>query len=133
MHQETFENISIVRTTKGKSPDLPFVRIKTEILGKKYKLSLAFVNKKTIENLSLKFKGDKTHKNILSFPLEENLGEIVINLQTVRIQAKDFEMSYHQYLVFLFIHGCLHLKGFDHGEEMENLEEKYMKKFSTFF
>jgi ssRNA-specific RNase YbeY (16S rRNA maturation enzyme) len=38
-------------------------------------------------------------------------------------------MSLKAYTLFLFIHGCLHLKGIDHGEEMETLEDKFFAKF----
>jgi len=122
-------NTSIVRTTKGKLPSLPFARAKEEILGKNYELSLAFVDLKTIKSISKEYKGDKTHTNVLSFPLEKNEGEIVMNLQTIRTNAKNFEMKYLEHLLFLFIHGCLHLKGFDHGPKMEKLEETLLKKY----
>ncbi|MDQ5883140.1 MAG: putative rRNA maturation factor, partial [Patescibacteria group bacterium] len=83
------KNLEVKRITKGKLPSLPFVRIKNEILGKDYDLSITFVNKKTIEGLSNQFKGNKDHKNILSFPLEKTSGEIILNLQTIRIEAKN--------------------------------------------
>lgn len=122
-------NTSIVRTTKGKLPSLPFVRVKDEILGKKFELSLAFVDRTTMQKLSKEYKGDNSHTNILTFPLDTNEAEIVMNLQTIRSVAKNFGMLYHEHLLFLFIHGCLHLKGYKHGSEMEALEEKLLWKF----
>jgi probable rRNA maturation factor len=129
MERHTSGNTSIVRMTKGKLPSLPFVRAKEEILGKNYQLSLAFVDLPTMKSISKDYKGDKTHTNVLSFPLEKDEGEIVMNLQTIRINAKKFDMTYLQHLLFLFIHGCLHLKGYDHGSKMESLEDKYMNKY----
>lgn len=129
MERHTSGNTSIVRMTKGKLPSLPFVRVKEEILGKKYELSVAFVDLQTMKSISKEYKGDKTHTNVLSFPLDTHEGEIVMNLQTIRTNAKKFDMTYLEHLLFLFIHGCLHLKGYDHGAKMESLEEKYMKKF----
>ncbi len=43
--------------------------------------------------------------------------------------AKEFERPYDNFLIFLFIHGCVHLKGYDHGAKMEKVEEKFRKKF----
>ncbi len=44
--------------------------------------------------------------------------------------CKDFNLSKEGYIAFLFIHGLLHLKGHDHGDIMESLERRYMKKFA---
>lgn len=129
MQRHTTGNTSIVRTTQGKLPSLPFARVKDEILGTKFELSLAFVDMVTMQKLSVEYKGDNTHTNILTFPLDTNEAEIVMNLQTIRSVAKHFDMRYHEHLLFLFIHGCLHLKGYTHGPEMEALEEKLLWKF----
>lgn len=129
MQRHTSGNISIVRTTKGKLPSLPFVRVANEILGKDFILSLAFVDLPTMKKLSVEYKGNANHTNILTFPLHTNEAEIVMNLQTIRSVAKNFGMTYQEHLLFLFIHGCLHLKGYKHGPKMEQLEEKLLWKF----
>jgi rRNA maturation RNase YbeY len=128
---EVFEtkNLEVKRMTKGKLPSLPFVRIKDEILGKGYELSITFVQKKVIEELSNQFKGDKSHKNILSFPLTKTSGEIILNLETIRTEAKNFDKKYMEYLGFLVIHGMLHLKGHVHSSKMEAEEKKFVKMF----
>ena len=122
-------NISIMRATKGRIPNLPFSQIKNDILGKKYELSLVFPNTKDSQILHTQWKGKKDPVNVLSFPLDENEGEIFITLGKARIEAKEFGMSYREYLLFLFIHGCLHLKGMDHGASMEEKERYYLKKY----
>jgi probable rRNA maturation factor len=129
---EIFEkdNLTVKRMTKGKLPSLPFVRIKEEIIGKNYDLSITFVNKKSIEDLSLKFKKNKEHKNILSFPISKTSGEIILNLETIRTEAKNFDKKYINYLGFLVIHGILHLKGMTHGSKMEAMEKKFVKIFN---
>lgn len=130
MEVTSLKNLEIKRMTTGKLPSLPFVRMKKEILGESYDLSISFVKKETIEDLSQQFKGDKTHKNILSFPLDKNSGEIILNLQTIRSEAKNFDKKYLQYLGFLVIHGMLHLKGFTHGSKMESEEKRLVKIFN---
>lgn len=124
------KNLEVKRMTKGKLPSLPFARIKDQILGKGYELSITFVQKKVIEDLSNQFKGDKSHKNILSFPLTKKSGEIILNLETVRTEAKNFDKTYIQYLGFLVIHGMLHLKGYVHSSKMESEEKKFVKIFN---
>lgn len=103
--------------------------IKEEILGKAYELSFAFVEKEEMQKLNLKYRGKDYATDILSFPLSDASGEILICKEVATEKSKDFDMSPSEYLVFLVIHGLLHLKGYDHGQEMESLEKKYLAKF----
>ena len=103
--------------------------IKNEILKEKYSLSVNFVSPKIAQDLNIKYRDKNYIPNILSFPLSKNEGEIFICLSIVKKEAKNFSLSYKQFLTLLIVHGCLHLKGLDHGEKMEKLEDKYSKKF----
>lgn len=124
------EFCTIKNTTKGKPPRLPFVYMKNAILGEKYELSIGFLSTKKQREINQKCRGlDKT-TNILSFPLTDSSGEITFDLSKVKKDAPLFEMSYPKFLKYLFIHGCLHLKGFDHGSIMERQEKKFLKMFS---
>ncbi len=127
--QKQFDNLSITRETKGKLPCLPFLHIKNEILGKNYELSLVFINRKRAIQMHKDWKSKNDPVNILSFPLSKNEGEIVISLEKARTECKNFDRTYENYLGFLFIHGCVHLKGYAHGNKMESLEKKYRAKF----
>lgn len=122
--------VSIRNTTKGKLPRLPFSDIKNAILGEDYELSLAFVSPKESHKINLATRGKDKPTNILSFPLEKKSGEIVICLSYAKKEAPKFEREYENYIAFLFIHGLIHLKGFDHGVTMENIEKKFRKQFS---
>ena len=123
------DNISIRRDTKGRIPNLPFREVKNAILGKAYELSLVFPDGKVSENLHVRWKKKEGPVNILSFPLDENTGEIFITLSQARKEAKKFERTYFPHLLFLFIHGCLHLKGMKHGAKMEKEEKKFFRIF----
>lgn len=129
MSIEEFHNFTIQRQTKGRIPTLPFLYIKEEILGKKYDLSLFFPNTKVSKELHFKWKKKSDLVNILSFPLSENEGEIILTLGKARKEARKYNHSYHNHLIFLFIHGCLHLKGMTHGAKMEKEERYYSKKY----
>jgi|SRR3989338_4880849 len=124
------ENLLIKNLTKGKLPSLPFVLIKNTILGDKYDLSVACVDEKLAKKLNKERRGKDYATNILSFPLSKTSGEIIFQLDRVKKDAKDFDMSYKEFLKFLFIHGLLHLRGMGHGKKMEKMENLYYKKFN---
>ncbi len=127
--QKQLDNLSITRETKGKLPRLPFLHIKNEILGKNYELSLVFIGRTRAIEMHKDWKSKNDPVNILSFPLSKNEGEIFISLEKARSECKNFDRNYENYLAFLFIHGCVHLKGYAHGNKMEALEKKYRTKF----
>jgi len=45
--------------------------------------------------------------------------------------APKFDRPYDNFLTFLFIHGLVHLKGFNHGPKMEQMEQKFRKLFNV--
>lgn len=122
------KNLTIIRK-KGIIPEIPFLDIKEKILGKKYEVTVIFCTPKESQERNKTYRDKDYPTNILSFPLDENQGEIYISLVTVRRDAKKFEMSYNKFLHLLVIHGMLHLKGMDHGSTMEELEDTYLQKF----
>jgi probable rRNA maturation factor len=124
---ETFE---ITNKTKGKLPRLPFVQMKEAVLGKDYELSLVFVSEKESHKINLAHRQKDKPTNILSFELDKKSGEIFICPAYAKKEAPLFERTYSNYIAFLFIHGLMHLKGYDHGSTMENEEVKIRKQFS---
>ena len=122
------KNLSIKRLTKGKLPRLPFWQLKNEVLGKKYSLSIAFIDPETSKRVNRDYRGKNKPADILSFPFAKNEGEILVSLETARKQAKNFEQSERKFLIFLLIHGMLHLKGHVHGSKMERKEAYFIRK-----
>jgi rRNA maturation RNase YbeY len=122
------KNLTVIRK-RGPLPDLPFLPIKEKILGKKYDLTVAFCSPAESQARNKAYRGKDYPTNILSFPLSEKEGEICICLSVARRDAKNFELAYDKFLRLLFIHGCLHLKGHDHGSTMEKLEDAYLRAF----
>jgi probable rRNA maturation factor len=108
---------------------LPFDELKNKILGKNYSLSVVIVGKKRSALLNSKYRSKNYATDILSFPISKNEGEIFINLNVAKNKSKDFEDGFEKYLLFLVIHGCLHLKGFDHGSKMEKYERTYYSRY----
>ena len=123
------EKFSIINETKDKLPSLSFVQIKNKILGKKYELDLIFVGNKKIYALNKTYRKVDSPTDILSFPIDKNSGEIIICPKIAKNKAIDFQRKYNNFIAFLFIHGCVHLLGYDHGNKMEKAEKKYRKIF----
>lgn len=123
------DNLVITNETRKTIPTVPFVEIKNAILGKNYELSLVFPNVATATQLHLDWKNKPGPVNILSFPIEKNVGEIFISLHQAKNECKKFDREYTNYIAFLFVHGCAHLKGHTHGNAMEAYEKKIRKKF----
>ncbi len=120
----------IINRTKGKLPSLPFVSIKNTILGEEYSLSIAFISPKKQRGINRIYrKIDKT-TNILSFPLSKNSGEITFDLAKIKKDAPLFKMPYPKFVKYLFIHGLLHLKGFEHSSIMEKEEKRFLDLLS---
>ena len=128
------DNFTILRETQGSLPNLPFFAFKEKILGKKYNVSLVFVGKKRATKLYSQFKNKDYPLDILSFPLDTYTGEIIMCLSQLRRHAKQYNRSFTDHIMFMFIHGCLHLAGHTHhndtdSAEMEKLENKYYAQF----
>jgi probable rRNA maturation factor len=110
-------------------PAYPYEAMKDAVLGKSFVLSLAFVGKKRAQTLNKEYRKKTYAPNVLSFPLDATHGEIFICPEVAYPEAKDFNLSPDGYIAFLYIHGLLHVKGYDHGEEMERLERRFVKRF----
>jgi len=124
------ENFSITATTKGKLPRLPLLPIKEQVLGKTYSLSLVFIGKRRMQNLNRTYRHIDKPTDILSFPLSDTVGEIYICAEMADKKALLHGRTSRNYLLFLFLHGLVHLSGYDHGDAMEKKEKKIRKMFN---
>ena len=96
-----------------------------------------FSNNKKIKALNRKFRNKNKHTDILSFPFEHKmknfreiyLGDIVISFNYMN-KPKNLNLKeFRKKTVKIFIHGFLHLLGYDHIKEkdykkMLNMEKK---------
>ncbi len=126
----TQESEIVINKTKGKLPSLPFVSVCKAILGSDYELSVVFVSKAKSRILNRTYRSKDYATNVLSFPLTKSSGEIILCPDIMRKEHASFDMNYTKFVTFLFIHGCLHLKGMQHSSTMEEQERKFLKKFS---
>lgn len=92
---------------------------------KDYEVNLVLSNDKQVRSYNHNFRGlDKT-TDVLSFEgdltLDDTvqLGDIIISTDAVKRQAAEYGHSEKREVCFLFVHGLLHLFGYDHQNETE--------------
>ncbi len=123
------ENISIINKTKDAVPRIPISKIKDDILGGGYNLSVAYVGTAKSRELNNTYRQKDKPTNVLSFSLSKDSGEIILCPTVIKNEAKNFGKTYPKFLGFLVIHGMLHLKGHQHSSRMERAEKKYDAKY----
>lgn len=105
-------------------------------LPDQFVVSVIIVGPRSIKNINRDYRNIDKETDVISFALldqldetiyeeEIELGDIFINRNRVLSQAKEYEHSTKREFVFLFVHGLLHLLGYDH---MTLKDEKEMFK-----
>ena len=105
-------------------------------------VELIITDDETMQSLNSEHRGKESVTDVLSFPLnapftEQSifdipLGSIIIAASFVKETAKSFHHTEQDELSLLFIHGMLHLLGFDHETddgEMRSREKELIEKF----
>ena len=64
-----------------------------------------------------------------NFEHEDVLGDIVISIERVEGQAKEYGHSFERELAYMVVHSFYHLMGYDHIEEKENIAYKAAELF----
>ena len=81
-----------------------------------------------IKELNAQYRGIDKSTDVLSFPLEEipfmPLGTIVVSIDKIKEKAQEFGHTQEDELSLLFIHGLLHLLGYDHEKDEGQMREK---------
>lgn len=93
-------------------------------------VSVILTTPDVIKNINQEFRNIDKETDVLSFPMfekneiqnimeEETLGDIVISLEQVKRQAKEYGHSFERELAYMLVHGFYHLMGEDHMKEDE--------------
>jgi probable rRNA maturation factor len=101
-------------------------------------IELIVVNNDEMQELNNTHRGFDKATDVLSFPLEFDLpnmplGSIIISHDYVSLKAKELNHSLEDEFTLLFIHGLLHLLGYDHetdSGEQRIKEEELIKEFN---
>jgi probable rRNA maturation factor len=116
--------------------DEDFLNSIAKSLSKK-DIELIITTQDEIQDINNEFRGVNKSTDVLSFPYEDipmgPLGSIVISSWHVEIKAKELGHTKRDEIALLFIHGVLHLLGYDHevdNGEMRKEEQKLIEKFN---
>jgi probable rRNA maturation factor len=105
-------------------------------------LSVAIVGDRTIRVLNREYLQKDRSTNVISFSMQEGefgamnpdlLGDVVISADTAAKEAADAGITFHERLVFLLLHGILHLVGYDHERSGEVEARRMESKESEIF
>jgi probable rRNA maturation factor len=79
-------------------------------------VGIALVTDARIRTLNARYRRKDAATDVLSFPADDTLGDIVIATGVARRQAREAGHSYATELRVLALHGFLHLLGYDHED-----------------
>jgi probable rRNA maturation factor len=100
-------------------------------------VSIAFISKEEMRKINYDYRAKDTNTDVLSFVEEKGsdyLGEVLINYDKIKEQAKEFKNSADKELEFILIHGLLHLLGYTDEKEkdkesMIRLGDEFLEKY----
>ncbi len=106
-------------------------------------LSVSIVGDKSIRKFNRDYLGKDTPTNVISFSMREGaygdlnpdvLGDVLISAETASREAEQVGITLDSRLIFLLLHGVLHLAGYDHErsgpDEARKMEKKQRKLFA---
>ena len=113
-------------------------------------ISITLTTPQNIHKINKQYRNVDNETDVLSFPIfekkeleekiktkrfehEDILGDIVISIDRVKEQAKEYGHSFEREFAYMLVHGFYHLMGYDHIKEddkaiMRPKEEKVLKR-----
>ena len=141
---DSIEIINLVKSFELKEYRKDFKAILKEVkkmleIDNKLALSLTICENEYIAKLNKEYRNIDKETDVLSFALEDDMseddlldmidltgvreiGDIIINVDRVKSQAKEYCHSEKREICFLFTHGLLHLLGYDHIDKEDEKE-----------
>ncbi len=123
-----------------------------KIQNSKLMITITFTTPEKIKQINSEYRKIDKETDVLSFPmfekeeldkkivsqdflLEDILGDIIISIEKVREQAKEYGHSFERELSYMIVHGFYHLMGYDHIKEEDKVvmrpkEEKILSSLN---
>jgi probable rRNA maturation factor len=105
-------------------------------------ISITFVDDVTIQRINKQYLAKDRPTNVISFSLQEGefgninpeiLGDIVISVDTAQREAEKGNLRLDEEILFLMIHGLLHLLGYNHENTSKENSRKMKQKEKELF
>lgn len=91
-------------------------------------VELLLIDSQSMHDLNLEHRGMDKTTDVLSFPVDDfphsPLGSIVINYEYAEEKAHELGHTLEDEITLLFIHGMLHLLGYDHEVDKGEMRER---------
>jgi len=91
-------------------------------------VELLLIDSQSMHDLNLEHRGMDKTTDVLSFPVDDfphaPLGSIVINYEYAKEKAHELGHTLEDEITLLFIHGMLHLLGYDHEVDKGEMRER---------
>ena len=124
--------LNIENLTNFTTVDIKLLKsIANSLTSREIDLTLCYNN--TIQQYNREYRQKDQTTDVLSFPIENDiiinndfmpLGSIVISMDYVVEKAKLYKHSEESEMALLFIHGLLHILGYDHETDTGEMREK---------
>ena len=102
-------------------------------------ITVTLTNPENIRKINKEYRNIDRATDVLSFPMfekeeldekikkndfehEDMLGDIIISIERVEEQAKEYGHSFERELSYMLVHGFYHLMGYDHIKEEDKLK-----------
>lgn len=100
------------------------------LLNKNLYVNIVLTTAEQIKNINKEHRGIDKETDVLSFPMfeaneieninpetEDVLGDVVISLEQIKKQAKEYGHTLERELAYMLVHSFYHLMGYDHMKE----------------
>ena len=109
-----------------------------KLMGSKLYISITLTTPEKIREINNEYRNIDKPTDVLSFPMfekdelklkienndfihEDVLGDIVVSIDQVEKQAKEYGHSFEREFAYMIVHGLYHLMGYDHIKEEDKL------------
>ncbi len=136
-------NITITNTTSIEINEKIIKNISQFVIEKElgkddeYYLEIIFISDDHMKQLNSEYRKIDASTDVLTFVYDKPmLGEIYISLDTIKRQAANYKNTFEGELIYILIHGLLHICGYNHkkddtsNEFMFQLQRKYFNQLS---
>lgn len=140
--QFTFINQTTEKSWKNYRYLIDEISKKTKLvlkIKKNFQFSIILITPEEIKELNRVYRNKDSVTDVISFASLDSLsiqvkestielGDVFINVEAIRLQAKDYGHSLKREFSFLVTHGLLHLLGYDHMNPTEEKEMLQLQK-----